>query len=703
MGCPHPRIAQCHTNPLCSFIIALLFSAICRLVGDIEARELLSKDLAAAAAIGRDNAPLLKSWQRETGSQSLKREDSLPPSLSSMFGASASDAIGGMPSSSSRAPITQRGFELSDGSNNNNNVNAFSTSLSNAGVAMDGTQFNGDNMHKAAWIPDDELLGGSDTSPSFSAVGLNNDGSMDFDSIHPASAMARSIDNNNNIAGGGQPGSLPGSFASSALAIPSSNPFSNQNQHQQQQQYHSYSNSNTIVDPANSAFAAFGTSPRQRRKLDPQLQGGARSGSSMGGPTSANASGAGSNARQSPGVDKKGNSNNNNSNRDGQTHNLFSLQHRSGGVVPAPDSILHTGAAYYNLTANAANLSPGGSTVAGGGGGMDDKMSPDIGLNDGLSPGAGSTTFSATSGGANATPSSGQQQDGPLSELADVVGQLSLDETKEVRYHGRSSGLYLISKSNRYQDFFWRFPKPGAWAQANRNDLGEDNNGNAIVDSTLNPGSGEAEENIADPYSKTEAELVNRTKAYEVMPDKRTSDHLLELYWTYVHPHLPLLYRSLFVRQYRNTVHTTEGYCTGAKEGHGSSSSTPLGGAKPAPALASGGKVPAILLLSIYALAARYSDTGEDTRKEGEYWKAGEIYARKARELLYEDFGSSRLTTCQALVLLAYREAGVGAMAKSWTYVGMAIRMAQDLGLFRDVDKWFLPVNAFGYEEKQTR
>lgn len=657
-----------------------LFRFLYRLVGDIEARELLSKDLAEAAAIGRDNAPLLKSWQRSTGSQSLKREDSIGP-LASMFGPSSTDTIGGTPSTS-KAPITQRGFELSDNSNNH----AFSTSLSNAGVNMDGTAFNGDNMHKAAWIPDDELLGGSDTSPSFSAVGLNNEGSMDFESIHPASAMARSIDNNasNQISG-----SLPGasSFASSALAIPASNPFAIQHQSQ------SYtSQQNTMIDPSNPGFASFGTSPRQRRKLDPKIQGGARSGSA-GGMSQVGSVGGGS--RKSPALDRK------NSNRDGQqTHNLFSLAQRSGGVVPAPDSILHTGAAYYNLTANAGNMSPGGSTMAGFG---DDGLPSDT-LNDGMSPGGASNTFSTTSGGANATQLA--QQDGPLSELADVVGQLSLDETKEVRYHGRSSGLYLISKSNRYQDFFWRFPKPGAWAQANRNDNSEDShNPNAITDSTLRPNSVEnaAEERIADPYSKTEAELVNKTKAYEIMPDKRTSDHLLELYWTYVHPHLPLLYRSLFVRQYRNTVHTSEGYSTGAKEGDGSSSTTPLGGAKPAPALASGGKVPAILLLSIYALAARYSDTGEDTRKEGEYWKAGEIYARKARELLYEDFGSSRLTTCQALVLLAYREAGVGAMAKSWTYVGMAIRMAQDLGLFRDVDKWFLPVNAFGYEEKQTR
>lgn len=36
-------------------------------------------------------------------------------------------------------------------------------------------------------------------------------------------------------------------------------------------------------------------------------------------------------------------------------------------------------------------------------------------------------------------------------------------------------------------------------------------------------------------------------------------------------------------------------------------------------------------------------------------------------------------------------------------YTGMAIRMAQDMGLFRDVDKWFMPVKKFTYVDKQIR
>jgi len=29
--------------------------------------------------------------------------------------------------------------------------------------------------------------------------------------------------------------------------------------------------------------------------------------------------------------------------------------------------------------------------------------------------------------------------------------------------------------------------------------------------------------------------------------------------------------------------------------------------------------------------------------------------------------------------------------------------MAQDLGLFRDVEKWYLPIQRFAHEEKQAR
>jgi hypothetical protein len=37
---------------------------------------------------------------------------------------------------------------------------------------------------------------------------------------------------------------------------------------------------------------------------------------------------------------------------------------------------------------------------------------------------------------------------------------------------------------------------------------------------------------------------------------------------------------------------------------------------------------------------------------------------------------------------MAYREIGIGAMAQSWLFAGMAVRMAQDLGMHRSADSW---------------
>ena len=37
---------------------------------------------------------------------------------------------------------------------------------------------------------------------------------------------------------------------------------------------------------------------------------------------------------------------------------------------------------------------------------------------------------------------------------------------------------------------------------------------------------------------------------------------------------------------------------------------------------------------------------------------------------------------------MGYREVGIGAMAQAWTYIGMAVRMAQDLGMHRSADGW---------------
>jgi len=69
-------------------------------------------------------------------------------------------------------------------------------------------------------------------------------------------------------------------------------------------------------------------------------------------------------------------------------------------------------------------------------------------------------------------------------------------------------------------------------------------------------------------------------------------------------------------------------------------------------------------------------------------WAAGDGYLDSAKIILNSTYAISRPSTVQALLLLGYREIGIGAMAQAWVYIGMAVRMAQDLGMHRSADGW---------------
>jgi len=49
-------------------------------------------------------------------------------------------------------------------------------------------------------------------------------------------------------------------------------------------------------------------------------------------------------------------------------------------------------------------------------------------------------------------PPSDSEENNVSSDAADAVGQLSLDENSEIRYHGQSSGLHLLGRSDRKDD-----------------------------------------------------------------------------------------------------------------------------------------------------------------------------------------------------------------------------------------------------------
>ena len=100
-------------------------------------------------------------------------------------------------------------------------------------------------------------------------------------------------------------------------------------------------------------------------------------------------------------------------------------------------------------------------------------------------------------------------------------------------------------------------------------------------------------------------------------------------------------------------------------------------------------RIPTLLLFAIFSVAARYdSNSAPRPSDPSLMWEAGDDYLQNAKVILGSSYASSRPSTCQALLLMGYREIGIGAMAQAWTYIGMGIRMAQDLGMHREAGSW---------------
>ncbi|KAF9030317.1 hypothetical protein BDZ89DRAFT_985448 [Hymenopellis radicata] len=252
-------------------------------------------------------------------------------------------------------------------------------------------------------------------------------------------------------------------------------------------------------------------------------------------------------------------------------------------------------------------------------------------------------------------------------DLTGALGQLSLNEDEEVRYHGKASGLYLLHGKDRYdsrnEGGIWRFPKARVWPALQ---------------------SGPSKQKSEDDYSS------------DGLPSLTTQEHLLDLYFAHVHPFFPVVHKQAFREAFR------AGPESPANEGVSprSSSASPFN-RRPR-------RVPPVLLLVMFSIAARYSSdpAKPPPTDRSMMWEAGDDYLDQAKRHMESIHASSRPTTCQALLLMGYREIGIGAMAQAWTYIGMAIRMAQDLGMHRSADGWArqeLGGRLFSEWELQTR
>lgn len=233
-----------------------------------------------------------------------------------------------------------------------------------------------------------------------------------------------------------------------------------------------------------------------------------------------------------------------------------------------------------------------------------------------------------------------------------AFGQLSLDEHREIRFHGKASGLHLLNRSDRTdhrnEGGVWHFPMARVWPPA-KDDI---------------------------------AQLLQEQPEDVTMPSLQVQEHLVDLYFTYMHPIFPVIHKEQFLNQW-----------TAIKNGY----DTAHDGTKMTQ------NVSNLLLLSMFTIAARYLDD-DQVPTNGKMWESGCNYLADAQRLLNRVFHYSRPSTIQALLLLGVREFGIGSMEHGWIYLAMARAMAQDLGLNRSADKWKINGrDIFTKVEKQVR
>ncbi|CAG8479569.1 5649_t:CDS:2 [Acaulospora morrowiae] len=159
--------------------------------------------------------------------------------------------------------------------------------------------------------------------------------------------------------------------------------------------------------------------------------------------------------------------------------------------------------------------------------------------------------------------------------------------------------------------------------------------------------------------SRPEPKLPSVEDRYFLMPDKDIFDHLLSLYWVNVHPHIPVLNKSHFLQQLENPHDP------------------------PSP----------LLLNAMFAIAAEFSDRPHIRSDPETHENGGWIFLDRARNLIDTFLDAPRMSTIAALILMSIyqqhntRRSGISpGYFRRWMYIGIAIRMALELDLNRELD-----------------
>lgn len=135
-----------------------------------------------------------------------------------------------------------------------------------------------------------------------------------------------------------------------------------------------------------------------------------------------------------------------------------------------------------------------------------------------------------------------------------------------------------------------------------------------------------------------------------ILPTIEVMDHLLEMHFRSVHPVIPFLhYKTIY-----NQIHRNE-------------------------------SPPSHLLFATLGLASRFSDNPAfRIPRPGVERPPCTIFYERAKHFIRDEYDNAQVATVQSLLLMAIQLMGFCESQKAWLNIGMAIRMAQDLGLNKE-------------------
>ncbi|KAH6954326.1 fungal-specific transcription factor domain-containing protein [Fusarium avenaceum] len=148
-----------------------------------------------------------------------------------------------------------------------------------------------------------------------------------------------------------------------------------------------------------------------------------------------------------------------------------------------------------------------------------------------------------------------------------------------------------------------------------------------------------------------EMQILKRRGAF-ILPPKSLCDDLIETYFTWVQPIVPVIDRTQFMSQYRDATNP-----------------------------------PSLLLLQCVLLAGARISTNPQLMKDGSTSTAVATFYRRAKALYDADYERDRITLVQSMLLMGWYWAGPDDISKNMFYWSQsAIVIAQNFGLHRNMD-----------------